>query len=77
MARFGVATLKNNRLVQNNFNVHVRPARTKYAWLQKLRTVLKTKFALCCPSRTHKSEMYFGLKAAQKENRIIIKLNLV
>ncbi len=34
--RVGVATLRNNRLVQNNINVHVRPARTKYAWILEL-----------------------------------------
>ncbi len=35
MARDSFATLWKKRLLQNNFNAHVRPAHTKYAWLQK------------------------------------------
>ncbi len=59
-------TLWNNWLLKNKFNVHVRPAHTKYARLQKqggARTVLMIKICVAhtvhCPSHTHKSEVCF------------------
>lgn len=51
-ARASVSTLWNNWLLQNKFNAQVRPVRTKYTWLQKLRSAYSSNST--CPSRTRK-----------------------